>query len=50
MLVKLQNRSALFGDKSLASAGNRTRFLWPPACGLATIPTEPSYLPPVNLR
>lgn len=31
----------------LASAGNRTRFLRPPACGLVTIPTEPSQLPPI---
>lgn len=34
----------------LVSAGNRTRFLWPPACGLVTILTVSSQLPPVNLR
>lgn len=45
----LSDRSALFGDKSLASVGSRTRFLCPPACVLVIIPTEPSQIPPVNL-
>ena len=49
MPVGLRNRFAFFRDKSVVSAGNRTQFLWRPACILVIIPPGPSRLPPVNL-
>jgi hypothetical protein len=47
----LNSRIGLHSSKiPLASAGIRTRFLWPSACSLVTIRTELSKLAPVNLR